>query len=483
LKDTLSDGVCFDPRCRRRGKCDTYGLTFPLETSKDITLNHRLDQALILYSPDLDHLDPPKHVLVPRAECRPLRVSRATPKRDIPTLYLISVAFWLEQGEKQRRTLLRAMRNTYVTTILVGERAQRAPEDLFVDGVFAACLEQPVHEAQLEIAIAMGLRSAVLGLRLHESRTAERDRSQEMADLHRIGMALASEQDLNTLEQLILRTSRDVTHADAGTLYVVEQNDGGESLLRFGVAQNASLPGADYEHHVLALDRHSLAGYVACTGEVLMLEDVYHLPDGAEYEFNPAFDREFGYRTRSMMVAPMVNNEGEVVGVIQLVNRKRSSRAALKNPESGVGIESFMRRDKSMLVLLAGQAAVALENRMLLETNRLYKELQKAYGQLEDYLREVSKVITAASEVETGTFRPEALADVAERNDALGHLGRVFVSMAREVRAREERLQRQVAAQRIEIDEARQAREVAEITESDFFVGLQEKARALREKR
>jgi DNA-binding response OmpR family regulator len=98
----------------------------------------------------------------------------------------------------------------------------------------------------------------------------------------------------------------------------------------------------------------------------------------------------------------------------------------------------------------------------------------------QDYLEQVGLVVRAAGEVEAGTFEAASLDTVAARDDALGGLARTFQTMAREVRAREQRLERQVGAMRIEIDQARAARRVAEITETDYFADLQRKAASLR---
>lgn len=98
----------------------------------------------------------------------------------------------------------------------------------------------------------------------------------------------------------------------------------------------------------------------------------------------------------------------------------------------------------------------------------------------QEYLEQVSQVVEAAAAVERGSFRAESLDVVGARTDALGQLARVFQRMAYEVRAREQRLQQQVGELRIEIDQARAARQVAEITETDYFVQLQRKAAKLR---
>jgi two-component system cell cycle response regulator len=97
-----------------------------------------------------------------------------------------------------------------------------------------------------------------------------------------------------------------------------------------------------------------------------------------------------------------------------------------------------------------------------------------------EYLEQVGHVTAAAGAVETATFDLTNLNEVAERSDALGQLARVFQRMAREVRAREERLEQTVRELRIEIDEARQAKKVAEITESEYFQRLRGEADSLR---
>jgi DNA-binding response OmpR family regulator len=97
-----------------------------------------------------------------------------------------------------------------------------------------------------------------------------------------------------------------------------------------------------------------------------------------------------------------------------------------------------------------------------------------------EYLELVGRVVDAAAAVEADDFEPDSLDGVAGRDDALGQLARVFQRMAREVFERERRLKAQVQQLRIEIDEARAARKVAEIADTDYFRDLQEKASRLR---
>ncbi|MCJ7710998.1 MAG: response regulator [Chloroflexi bacterium] len=97
-----------------------------------------------------------------------------------------------------------------------------------------------------------------------------------------------------------------------------------------------------------------------------------------------------------------------------------------------------------------------------------------------EYLEQVGRLTAAATAVEAGAFDPAALEQVSGREDALGQLARTFQRMAVEVRAREDRLRAEVRELRIEIDATRQSRKVAEITETDFFRDLRERAPSLR---
>lgn len=99
------------------------------------------------------------------------------------------------------------------------------------------------------------------------------------------------------------------------------------------------------------------------------------------------------------------------------------------------------------------------------------------------YVEQVGHVTDAAAAVEVGSFDPTVLSGVAQRTDALGQLARVFQRMAGEVAAREQRLKHEVQQLRVEIDMSKQAKQVAEITETDYFKTLQERVGSLRSRR
>jgi DNA-binding response OmpR family regulator len=107
-------------------------------------------------------------------------------------------------------------------------------------------------------------------------------------------------------------------------------------------------------------------------------------------------------------------------------------------------------------------------------------EKKRLRDQEMSYLKDVGHVTHAAAAVEGGEFAAQMLADVSTRPDELGQLARVFERMAREVAAREEQLKQQIQILSIEIDQAKKARQVSEITETDYFQELREKAKGLR---
>ena len=208
------------------------------------------------------------------------------------------------------------------------------------------------------------------------------DRQHELTELTRVGAALTTERDLGTLLTMILGQARRLATADAGSLYLVERKPDGTrtNTLVFKSTQNFSLPNIPFREFTLPVDRSSIAGTVAATGEPLSIADVYDLPPDAGYVFNRAIDKQFGYRTQSMLVIPMRTHRAEVVGVLQLINRKRDAEVMLTS-EAAVDeqVRPFDARSVEVVTALASQAAVAIENSLLYEDiERLFEGFVKA---------------------------------------------------------------------------------------------------------
>lgn len=199
-------------------------------------------------------------------------------------------------------------------------------------------------------------------------------------ELVEIACALTKERDLGTLLGLILEKSRKVTNADAGSIYVVEPATAThERRLRFKLSQNDSLS-FESKEFVLPLDTESIAGAAAVSERPVRIDDVYLIDPGAPYQFDESFDARVGYRTRSVVALPMISARGQVLGVIQLINRKRSASVRLES-ESDVDAQvvPFDLESEQILQSLAAQAGIALENAMLYEEiNRIFDGFVRA---------------------------------------------------------------------------------------------------------
>jgi GAF domain-containing protein len=194
------------------------------------------------------------------------------------------------------------------------------------------------------------------------------DRSRLLKELIQIGIGLTSERDLVSLPVRILTAARRFTHAEAGTLYL---RDG--DRLRFAAVQNDVLARRLGEREMqglfqsdLQLNRPSLAGHVALSRDILCLADAYDIPTDRPYAFNPAIDALTGYRTRSVLVVPLMEPTGNIIGVLQLINALDSRNQ----------IVPFDPDYQELIRALASLASVAVRNAQLEELARGRAALQ-----------------------------------------------------------------------------------------------------------
>ncbi|MDR3175466.1 MAG: HD domain-containing protein [Desulfovibrio sp.] len=132
---------------------------------------------------------------------------------------------------------------------------------------------------------------------------------------------IARYRDINAVLDRILAKAREITHADAGTIYLAEGGD-----LVFAYTHNDSLFPVDnaykyaYATVRMPISKRSIAGYAALTRDSLNLADVRRLPPEAPYGFNSGFDESTGYRTVSMLTLPFFDKTGQTSGILQLIN-------------------------------------------------------------------------------------------------------------------------------------------------------------------
>ena len=129
-----------------------------------------------------------------------------------------------------------------------------------------------------------------------------------------ISLQAAENAGLDKMLDLILAKARRHTASEAGSIFVVEENQ-----LKACSMQNDRIQ-MDFDIFHIPLDKNSIAGYVAITGEVVDVPDLYTLDNELPYQFNRAFDDKARYRSTSMLAFPLKNFRGEVIGVVQLLN-------------------------------------------------------------------------------------------------------------------------------------------------------------------
>ena len=305
-----------------------------------------------------------------------LRTIDALPSpRDLqlerPTVLLVDCPLLADAAAADR---LRALEG-FVAIVGVGAPGEAEPSCWLPIDVLAAFLPHDATPGLTRAVLRGAFRHAEALVEARAARTAAVDRARELADLGAIGVALTTERDLGRLLGLILSHARRVTTSDAGSLYLVERDENGAPMrLRFASSQNYTLPALPFVSTAVPIDHTSLAGYAAATGEPLVVADVYLLPDDATYRQNRSFDDAFGYRTRSMLVLPMSTHRGEVIGVLQLINRKQRLDTRLATPEDVEReVLPYDAHCVEVASALASQAAVAIEN------GRLYEDIERLF--------------------------------------------------------------------------------------------------------
>ncbi len=243
----------------------------------------------------------------------------------------------------------------------------------------------------------------------HQSVDELLDRIERLID---IGTALSAEHDTNRLTEQILVGAKELTNADGGTLYLLNET---EDALEFWTVRNDTLniamggtTGETVTLGPLRLFRtdgspnhNNVAAHVALTGTTVNISDAY-AAEGFDFAGTRAFDAQTGYRSRSFLTIPLQNHENEIIGVLQLINAR---------VEDAEIVVDFTEEDQRLAESLASQAAVALTQQQLIEAQR---EL------FESFIRILAKAIDEKSKHTSGHCQrvPELtmlIADAASR--------------------------------------------------------------------
>lgn len=228
------------------------------------------------------------------------------------------------------------------------------------------------------------------------------ERAELIEQLLAIGTALSGSQDLGELLELILSKSREITCSDGGSVYLTDTSNGIPRLI-FKATQNDSIPNTSFQEVIIPMKVKSLAGYVALTGETLNLPDAYNLAADAIYELDNSFDRSIPYHTRSVLVLPMQAQDGEIIGVLQLINRKVKPDVQV-TPENVMEVtQPYSEWEERIVRSLASCAAISIER------NQLQKSIENLF---EGFVRASVEIIEARDPTTSGHSERVALLSV-----------------------------------------------------------------------
>ncbi len=301
--------------------------------------------------------------------------------------------------------------------ILVGEDAEfEAVAELLEE---APCVLAPIPLSPVRLSHAIKLQRAALEAAFRE---IELERSQHESDLLiSVGRSLSQERDIDSLLDSILLKARQITGADAGSVYIVEDLhfDVEDRTIRFMVSQNdtVQLPS---EGFTVPVSEDSIVGACLLGKEAVNIADLYDLDDPGTgnnpwgFVHDRSFDETTGYQTRSMVTVPMISAREEVIGLIQLINRLEAGAGGLSEPSDfETHIIPFEEPAIQFANALASQAGIALE------TALLYDEVQTLF---EGFVRASVTAIESRDPTTSGHSERVAdltlgLAKAADRSD------------------------------------------------------------------
>ena len=361
------------------------------------------------------------------------------------------------QGRSALDPYLQRVADGQVGIVLVGQLPdgflEQLPKNAVVAQVPDLVMPDPFYLAVLGALERIELRTA------SERRAKWLNRYRyELGEIIEISRAISQERDLDRLLGLILEKSRFITGSDAGSLYVIEQRAGSrDKHLRFKLSQNESVS-FESKEFTIPMSTRSIAGAAAVMRRPINIPDVYDLilPEGVGsrdtirsdspfssereqgstimtsilppsgetpiFTFDPSFDIKVGYRTKSMIAMPMISAEDEVIGVIQLINRKRDPRARLTAHKVDDEVLPFDQRSEDLLSTLASQAGIALENALL------YDEIRRIF---DGFVRASVQAIEQRDPTTSGhslrvSVLSVALAEAVDRTDSGTYADQLF---------------------------------------------------------
>ncbi|HET9623341.1 MAG TPA: HD domain-containing phosphohydrolase [Kofleriaceae bacterium] len=339
---------------------------------------------------------------------------------------------WKDRAQL-RPHLVRARAGNY-GLILVGtdEELEAARLDLGPGDADITAAAAPLGMTRL-LMILRARAEAIVQRMAYAGIDLELERSRHENEMMiKIGRLLSQERDIKKLLAIILRHACDVTNADAGSIYIIEGHDEDvqQRRLRFEVSLNESrdVPTANT---VMPVSTSSIVGQCVLSSDRINIPNLYALePPGTGnnpwgFVHDRSFDDKYRYQTRSVLAVPMISARNEVIGVIQLINKRAKGWIQLDQASDFEdGVVPFDEISETYIFALASQAGIALENVLLYgEVKTLFDGFVKAAvtaiesrdpttsGHSERVARLTVDLAIAVNETDSGHFREVRFSD------------------------------------------------------------------------
>lgn len=233
----------------------------------------------------------------------------------------------------------------------------------------AAFVSLPAYDVSLKLAIQQVKRDLNKSTQIEKLYSQFLHQQEHLRKLTNIGIALSNEDDIETLLDSILDIAMEITDSDSGTLYFMERNhttdDNEPKRLRFIHTKNNSL-NIPFQNSLMEVSNESISGYCALSGKTLNIHDVSQIRPTEAYKFNDKFDQLIGYNSKSMLVTPLKNYQKDIIGVLQLINKKKNPKAVLKSKQEVTDeVLPYSDFDINLIESFGSQAAIAVENKNL----------------------------------------------------------------------------------------------------------------------
>jgi len=241
--------------------------------------------------------------------------------------------------------------------------------DLPVSGVFVSPLSEAAA-ASLVLSIVRGCAALSKRMALEAQITSSRNQKDRLAS---IGMELCYENDLPALLEHILSVNREAVCADAGCIYVRDRMVDNRlcGTLRFMLCQSDSFVGGAAPEPVLKVNTDTLAGCAVYTGQFIEVDDVERIRQDAPFKADRSFVCSPDYYCRSVLTMPLINVEDEVVGVLQLINRKLERDITLTSADQvKAHVYPFSTDDIGVIRFLSRYAALSIDRISLYNTDK-----------------------------------------------------------------------------------------------------------------